>query len=125
MLVCAAPAISLRGVLLAHDSRAANILAAQVDVALVDSHVATVRFIAQTHALKDLDISNVSRVNNGLNLSSINDHCANCDIAGLIIITRTFLNFFALRNLIDFHVSLFFDYEYVHLLLVFKSKPTN
>ena len=57
MLVGTAPAIPLGGVLLAHDSSAADVLAAKVNVALIDAHVSTVRLIAHAPALEDLDIS--------------------------------------------------------------------
>ena len=99
MLVGTAPALLLRGVLFAHDSLAANVLAANVDVALINAHVATVRLIAHTHALKDLDISYSSGVDNGLSLDFIHNS-ANGDIASLVI-----SNFLIL---IVFHVSLLF-----------------
>ena len=118
VLVGAAPAIPLSGMLLAHDSRAANVLAAQVDVALINSHVATVGLITHAPALKDLEISYSSRVYSGLILCFFYDYCADCDIASLII-----SNFLIL---IDFHVSLFFDYEKVHLLKTTEPKsPPN
>ena len=119
MLVGTAPALLLRGVLLAHDSLAAEVLAAKVDVALIDAHVATVRLIAHTHALKDLDISYSSRVDNGLSLSFIYDHCADGDIAGLVI-----SNFLIL---IVFHVSLLFLIMKMCIcsLLLNQNQPIN
>ena len=83
--------------LFAHDSLAADVLAANVDVALINAHVATVRLIAQTPALKHLDISYSSRVDDGLILGFFHNHSADGDIAGLVII-----NFLIL---IVFHIS--------------------